>query len=424
LRQALDAHCRKHLPASDAVEYAHHQPFHWELEFPDVFACAHDRPLNLHAASPPSSTRGFDVILGNPPFVDMKKIVRRHKELDHYWRRCRSFVTAQGIYDTYMLFFERAIALSEPTGRVGFLTPIPWLTQVGGAPLRRLLSASGAVRIVDLSADAYFSSAVVKIDRGVTCDAIEVEHPDRLTRLSHTTVDRLFESQIRIDVAPEALPILEKIRQHSKPLSAYYTPTFGLRACSRTKGSFRKQHLLKPRDECTNPVRYLEAEELGSSSINWSGRWLDYQPYLIYSPRTPSLFESPKVLVPSLLGRRVLHAILDTDGFYADQSLVCISEAHLLPALACGETRPSLNSVAHQINSAIVSFFFAHAIVGEALGGGAIHATPGLIGRLPMFAWVIPTEQHGAAVDEQLATFCGLSAKEYARVTTWYANTR
>ena len=88
---------------------------------------------------------------------------------------------------------------------------------------------------------------------------------------------------MRIDVPEEYLPILDKIATHSKRLKDFYTPTFGLRACSKTAGGFTKQHLILPKEKCRNPVRYIESSDLGDDTIRWKGRWLDYQPDMIYS---------------------------------------------------------------------------------------------------------------------------------------------
>jgi hypothetical protein len=365
----------------------------------------------------------FDAVIGNPPFLDKKQIVRTLPDLDREWRRNGCFRTARGIYDTYMLFVERAVQVVRPAGRVGMLTPIPWLTQSAGAPLREVLRESGSLRLLDESAGAHFDGALVKVvgtvlQRGAKSDVIEVEGPGNTRVLPTSLVDGLFHGQIRTDVDPADFPILEKIRRTAQPLSTYYTPTFGLRACSRIRGAFRKDHWIQDRGRCRNPVRYIEADDLAGDAIAWRGRWLDYQPESMYSPRTPSLFEWPKVLVPSLLGRRIIRAVLDREGYYADQSLVCISAAYALPDLEEDTVRPSLEAIALQLNSAMVSFVFAHAIVGEALGGGAIHATPGIVGRLPIVA-----EVDGGPVEECLGVACGLTDLERARILEWYATT-
>jgi hypothetical protein len=240
-----------------------------------------------------------------------------------------------------------------------------------------------------------------------------------LKALHVATLDELFGGQFRLDLDDELLGILTKIKAATVPLRALYTPTFGLRACSKQLARFDKRHFIKPRDECRRPVRYLEADELTPTGIAWRGRWLDYQPEAIYSARTPELFVSPKLLVPSLLASKRLSAIYDDQGFFADQSLVCISPAYKLPPLDAGAFRPSLLAVARQINSAVLSFYFAHAIVGEALGGGAIHATPGLIGQLPIFVNPALCELPDTALERALFEACDLTAAEAARVSKW-----
>jgi hypothetical protein len=184
---------------------------------------------------------------------------------------------------------------------------------------------------------------------------------------------------------------------------------------------FPKTHFLKPKDQCSNPVPYLEACEVTEEGIEWSGRWLDYQPALLYSARSPELFRGSKLLVPSLLSSRRIRAVLDEGGFFADQSLVCISPTYKLPGPARGGQRPSLRNVLRQLNAMTVSFYFAHAIVGEALGGGAIHATPGLVSELPIVPHRALEEASTKDCNERIWEICGLSKSERLLVATWHA---
>jgi hypothetical protein len=398
--------------------------FHWELEFPEVF----------YAPTPGSQTniqrleeKGFDAVIGNPPFIDKKRIVRSLIELDSFWQESHQFSTAKGIYDVYMLFLELATRISKPTGRLGLLTPIPWLTQSEGSRIRKHLLESGALEVLDFSASRHFQDALVKViavilRRGQDPSSIEVWSNGTKRTLPQSIISEVFNSQFRIDVPSEFIPLLEKIHQNSVALRTLYTPTFGLRACSRELGEFDKEFLIHPKGECQNPVPYLESSEVSSRSIEWAGRWLDYQPNLMYSPRSPKLFLSPKILVPSLLGKRKIRAVFDDKGYFADQSLVCISAEYDLPELPMNAYRPPLQAIAVQLNSATTSFYFAHAVVGEALGGGAIHATPGLIGQLRIFDR--PPLEHATPdnVDQLAWELCGLSNEERDLILRWYSD--
>jgi methylase of polypeptide subunit release factors len=83
------------------------RPFHWLIEFPEVF-------LNNKEA-------GFDAIVGNPPFVGGKKITGL---LGDDYRDYQVLYTAggrKGHADLCAYFFLRASALLKPTGNFGLL---------------------------------------------------------------------------------------------------------------------------------------------------------------------------------------------------------------------------------------------------------------------------------------------------------------
>jgi hypothetical protein len=99
--------------------------FHWELEFPEVFAS--------------DGFQGFDAIVGNPPW-DM---VRGRRELRQSLRFTRDSGTfrlqSSGHGNLYQLFLERALRLARPGGRVGIVLPWGVATDHGSGELRRHL---------------------------------------------------------------------------------------------------------------------------------------------------------------------------------------------------------------------------------------------------------------------------------------------
>jgi hypothetical protein len=326
----------------------------------------------------------------------------------------------------YMLFLEHTAYFCRAGGRIGLLTPIPWLTQTEGSHLRKRLLELGSLEIMNFSTDSHFSDALVKVValillRGTPSRSLMIWDAGKSIALPDQILTKIFNGQFRIDVPQEFIPILEKIYLHSVPLETLYKPTFGLRACSREAGEFTKDFLIRPKEHCKNPVPYVEASDLGEYHICWAGRWLDYQPHLMYSARSPELFLSPKILVPSLLSKRKIQAVYDDKGYFVDQSLVCISATYELPKLAENVRRPSLQAMTVQLNWATISFYFAHVVVGEALGGGAIHATPGLVGRLPIFTQSEMDKATSDNVDRIIWDICGLTDSERDTVINWYA---
>lgn len=91
----------------------------WRATFPDVFA----RP-----------TSGFDIVLANPPYVDAHTMVKRMPE--YRAALARQYETAQGTWDLYIPFWERAIQLLNRHGIATLITPNKWFSTGYGKRLR------------------------------------------------------------------------------------------------------------------------------------------------------------------------------------------------------------------------------------------------------------------------------------------------
>jgi type I restriction-modification system DNA methylase subunit len=77
---------------------------------------------------------GFDIVIGNPPYVRVQEINRDISENYN-----NTYVSAQGSYDLYMLFTERALGLISKEGIVNFIMPHKWLNSSAGKGLRRVV---------------------------------------------------------------------------------------------------------------------------------------------------------------------------------------------------------------------------------------------------------------------------------------------
>ena len=114
------------------------------------------KPLNWYQAFPWAMREGgFDIIIGNPPFIGNKAIPPKFKE---YLRR--RFGTVESQFDILVPFMERALQLLRPGGRLGFLISNKLLASDYGRPLRRLLLSSFTIeQMVDLSHLEVFRDA-------------------------------------------------------------------------------------------------------------------------------------------------------------------------------------------------------------------------------------------------------------------------
>lgn len=98
---------------------------------------------------------GFDVIVGNPPYVRIQTLDKTEVEFFN-----QSFESATGNYDIYVLFVERAMQLLKPNGVMGFILPNKFMQVDYGEGLRKLLSENQYVeQIVDLKSFQVFEGA-------------------------------------------------------------------------------------------------------------------------------------------------------------------------------------------------------------------------------------------------------------------------
>jgi len=120
--------------------------FHWELEFPEVF-------LSTEGAL--RSDRGFDAVVGNPPYIRIQKL---DKELAKWCKE--RFHTAFGSFDAYLVFIERVVGLLGPGGRLGFIVPNKFLKLESGKKLRGCLAEGQLTEeIVDFGDAQLFDGA-------------------------------------------------------------------------------------------------------------------------------------------------------------------------------------------------------------------------------------------------------------------------
>lgn len=77
----------------------------------------------------------FDYVIGNPPYVPITALSESER---HEYRR--RYSAAIGRFDLYLLFFEEALKLLKPGGRLVFVTPEKFLYVRTAAPLRRAMA--------------------------------------------------------------------------------------------------------------------------------------------------------------------------------------------------------------------------------------------------------------------------------------------
>ena len=126
----------------DDAEIAGELAFDWEKEFPQVF-----------------KNGGFDVVVGNPPYVLCQPSNTEEKILKFY----NSFEVANYKIDLYHLFFEKGIKILNPKGYLGFITPNTYLTNKYTVNLRKLILEKTSINTIIKYNEIVFAEAGVDV---------------------------------------------------------------------------------------------------------------------------------------------------------------------------------------------------------------------------------------------------------------------
>ncbi|MBR6190106.1 MAG: N-6 DNA methylase [Prevotella sp.] len=131
--------CGNSLISDPAV--AGDKAFDWQKEFPQVF-----------------EKGGFDVVIGNPPYVLCQPSNTDEATLNYY----KNFVVASYKIDLFHLFFEKSLNLIKEKGLIGFITPNTYLGNTYIEPLRKIL-LQRKIETLTTHANKVFEDASVDV---------------------------------------------------------------------------------------------------------------------------------------------------------------------------------------------------------------------------------------------------------------------
>lgn len=133
---------------------SHGKPFHWHLEFPDVFKGA-------QANSATGWSGGFDVIVGNPPFLNQLETSTAQSRKLAAFLKHRYPGVAKGYADTAAVFAELSSQLVRPDGgRIGLVQPASILASADTKGARRALAERGTLETLWVAGQGVFDASV------------------------------------------------------------------------------------------------------------------------------------------------------------------------------------------------------------------------------------------------------------------------
>jgi hypothetical protein len=125
--------------------------FDWRAAFPEIWPAGRDG--------------GFDIVLGNPPYVKLQNLMKVDPDVVAYLSAERGGDTYQsartGNFDLYLPFIEKGLRLLAPGGRMAYIAPSLWTVNEYGDGLRSVVRRGQHLdRWLDFKAHQIFEDVI------------------------------------------------------------------------------------------------------------------------------------------------------------------------------------------------------------------------------------------------------------------------
>ncbi|MCK8824675.1 Eco57I restriction-modification methylase domain-containing protein [Fuchsiella alkaliacetigena] len=318
-------------------EIAGDKAFNWGKEFLDemsekmyVFE-TEDSELNAIT----TEEGGFDVIIGNPPYVDIKDL---DTEITEYF--LENFETAINRINLYSIFIERSLELLKPTGYLSFIIPNSLLVNSSYKKIRKKL-VEGITGIVKLPNEVF---ANLNVNTIIFCFQKNVFHEkSNIHIINNASLEKINDvltsppksiskenwlkdeaNNFNIYTTDEVINIIDKCYADTVPFKEVCDFSLGITPYDKYKGHSeevidnREFHSpnkhseeYKPLIKGGNILRYFIKPKI-KEYIKY-GEWLG-------APREQRFFEKPRVIVRQIISgnpARIYSAYTDKSLYFA-----------------------------------------------------------------------------------------------------------
>lgn len=274
--------------------------FDWQKEFPKVF-----------------ENGGFDVIIGNPPYVsantqmDGGSMEKQRGILS----KSAEYKTLYQKWDLYTAFIERGFSLLKKGGFFGFIVPYPVTNQTYAKLTRQMLTSEQNIfEIADfygtkIFADAVVESCILLATKEKHKGQINISHIDENNAINiayvKTTAEFIQDEKTQVWNTSENSRNSNR-HANMNVLGDFCFISVGMVLQSNEKiarGEFVKDDLISNIKDDIHPKSYVEGKDISYYGINRI-RYLEWGtercPAKIRRATFPELYENNKILVNQL----------------------------------------------------------------------------------------------------------------------------
>lgn len=326
--------------------------FLWHTWFKDIFAGG-----------------GFDIVIGNPPYVNIANI-----DNETYRNLLKTtFRSTRNKCDLYAYFIERSFQLTSKKGIISFIVPVTWKATDSFSKLREIIFKEHSLQQV-VNLDMGVFKAIVQPMIVVFSSELKKDYAIKIYNKEFNFFNKIQSSEIINDTTlslDTETPfnercLLQKIERANKKLGDIIKFSRGI------KTSDDKRFISRV-DTNSEQKKVYRGRNIRPYQIIWDGEYIWYRPDLMKEkvgclPHSSSFFEVPEKLVMQRIGTQLSVAYDDKQNYFLDTTNVSryesINKSYSVKFL-CG-----------LLNSKLVNFWYTRKYKLPTIGGYELDSIP------------------------------------------------
>jgi TaqI-like C-terminal specificity domain/Eco57I restriction-modification methylase len=296
---------------------------------------------------------GFDVVVGNPPYVRSRELMNDY-EKEYFLKR---FETASYQIDLYKLFIELGLKLLRSEGKLSFITPSVFFYNESDKNLRKYILENYSLEAVAYTNDQVFENVTVKTSSFTIAANKQLSSKISFYRLEETVfnlVRQLNQSeftkddyQINESLDETSIPIIAKINSASHKIGSFFEVKNGIKIRKELLSDVKKANSFKP---------FLLGKDIFPYKVEFENTFIDYRLenetlYTNQAFRDKSIFTQPKLIVRQIPGTDRIYCVLDINNYFCDQTTYLILKS---------SSEIDLAYIQSLLSSKLMFFFFTN----------------------------------------------------------------
>lgn len=286
-----------------STNYREEKAFNWEEEFKEVF-----------------KQGGFDVIIGNPPYITTKDGKISEFEKRFY---TQNFECAYDKLDLYVLFIEKSVKIIKEHGFISFITPWNFLANFYSFKIRKFILDNTKIKLLNKLPPNTFGEAIVdniifilekdnnnKDNQVILDDLFDKKNQKTIKQSTYLNNEKYVFNISSNDVADK---ILNKMKLQSKRLGDISLNYIGIMT-----GDQKEMISNSPIFKNSKPV--LSGKDIAKWTYVNRGNFVNFDKSKIHSNDNEKVYLSKKKILLRKTGKDLI-ACMDTSQFYTIQSL-------------------------------------------------------------------------------------------------------